>query len=180
MCGVLAILFIAVPAAEIYTLILVGNEIGALATLGIIVATGVLGAALARHQGLHAVREVQRSLLAGSRVGRAMVEAALVLAASVMLLTPGFFTDAFGFSLLLPPIRRVIANIVVARFATRITRMTVDGLADIPSGAPPWQARGFVSRERGQGSPERDRARSERDRGSDDDHEPPPPGVIDV
>ena len=166
MCGVLALLFIAVPALEIYALIEIGGQIGALPTLAIIVATGVLGAALARHQGLSALREVQRSLATGAHIGRSVVEALLVLCASVLLLTPGFFTDALGFAMLLPLLRRLVAGWLITRFAGRAQRVVIGGT---PVG---WTVnpRVDLGAERPFAGPGE----------APDEHDPPPPGVIDV
>lgn len=174
MCGPLALLFIAVPAIEIYALIEVGSHIGALATLAIIVATGVLGAALARQQGLSALREVQRSFATGSDVGRSVVEALLVLCASVMLLTPGFFTDVIGFALLLPPIRRVVATGLVKRFAGRAHNVVIGGM---PGGGEFGPGVGWTGPG---GRDERTDGRGYDDDDLDDDLDTPPPGVIDV
>ncbi len=155
MCGVLAFLFIGVPALEIYVLIKVGGILGALPTLGIIVATGVAGAALAKHQGLAAVKQVQLSLSSGDRIGRSLVEAALVLAAGLLMLTPGLITDAVGLSLLLPPVRAVVAARIVAWGASRVSSSTVV-MGDMrdPGFGGGWS--------------------------DDDEDDPPPPGVIDV
>lgn len=170
MCGVLAMLFIAVPALEIYLLIAVGTEIGALPTLGVIVATGICGAALARHQGLAAMRQLSRALAGGPSIGRAVVEAALVLVAGVLLLTPGFVTDGVGFALLLPPVRRVVAGWIVARYARRAARVVfVEG-----------RVPGFADLGR-QDRPVHDaRQRAGADSADDADDNPPPPGVIDI
>ena len=165
MCGLLALLFIAIPALEIYALIEIGGQIGALNTLAIIVATGLLGAALARHQGLAALREVQRALATGAHVGRSVVEALLVLVASVLLLTPGFFTDAFGFAMLVPPLRRLVAGWLATHFAGRAQTVVMGGS---PAG---WSV--HTRGEQAEGRPSAGRVEP-------DDHDPPPPGVIDV
>ncbi len=133
-CGVLALLFIGVPALEIYVLIKVGAVFGLLTTMGIIIATGMAGAALAKRQGTVAMRQIQQSLMEGERIGRSMVEAALVLVAGVMMLTPGFLTDAVGLSLLVPPIRSMVAGAVVRWGEGRVT--TQVGLGGFHVGGP--------------------------------------------
>lgn len=160
MCGVLALLFVAVPIVEIWVILKVGSLIGALPTVGIIVVTAVSGAALARHQGFAALRQLQEAMAAGRKVGRALVEAALVLVAGIMLLTPGFVTDGIGLALLLPPVR--------AWVAARLARWAEGRAMD--------QAHVFWSpgRPPGPGEPEEREEREERD------EDPPPPGVIDV
>jgi UPF0716 protein FxsA len=155
-CGVLAFLFIGVPALEIYVLIKVGGLLGALPTLGIIVATGVAGAALAKHQGLAAVKQGQGAISSGDRVGSSLVEAALVLAAGLLMLTPGFITDVVGLSLLVPPVRALIAARIVKWGAARVSASTVVmGDMGDPRFGPGWSE-------------------------DDEDDPPPPPGVIDV
>ncbi len=151
--GILALAFIAVPVLEIWLIIEVGGSIGALNTVGIIVLTAMVGAALAKHQGLAALRRIQRAIQNGEQVGRSLVEGALILVAGVMMLLPGFVTDAVGIGLLLPPIRAVVARIIVARARTGMQRG------------------GFVVVDvNGMTGP--------RDPGVDEDA--PPPGVIDV
>jgi UPF0716 protein FxsA len=153
-CGVLAALFIGVPALEIYVLIKIGGLLGALPTIGIIVATGVAGAALAKHQGLVAIRQVQTAISRGDRVGQTLVEAALVLVAAVLMLTPGFITDAVGIGLLLPPIRGLVAGRIARWGASRVASSAVvmGDFDRAPFGAE-WE---------------------------DEDEDEPPPGVIDV
>lgn len=118
--AILALLFIVVPIAEIYLIIEIGGQIGTLNTLAIMVVTAVTGAWLAKHQGLAAVRDLQRSALQGQAVGRSLVEAALVLVAAVTMLTPGFLTDFTGLALLVPPVRRVVAAYLTRRIARRM------------------------------------------------------------
>ena len=90
--------------------------------LPIIIITAVVGAALAKHQGLAALQRIQRAMQNGEDVGRSLVEGALILVAGVMMLLPGFMTDAVGIGLLLPPIRGILAGVVVARARTRMER----------------------------------------------------------
>lgn len=117
MCGVLALLFLVIPAVEIYLIIEVGSAIGPWATLGIIAVTAIVGAALARHQGLAALRAIQRALATGREIGLSLVQGALVLVAGVLLCTPGFATDAVGLLCLLPPVRRALAAALIRRWA---------------------------------------------------------------
>ena len=121
----LAILFIVVPALEIFVLIKVGGIIGALPTIGIIIATGLVGAALAKHQGFAAVRQVQQSIIDGREVGASLVGAALVLVAAVFMVTPGFVTDAVGILLLLPPVRALVAPALLRWGSARFTPVVI-------------------------------------------------------
>lgn len=104
----LILIFIVVPLIEILLLIEIGSRIGALNTIFIIVLTGILGASLMRHQGFTIIRNIQRDLSQGRMPTGELINGALVLVGGIVLLTPGFFTDAVGFVLLLPPTRALI------------------------------------------------------------------------
>ena len=104
----LILIFIVVPLIEILLLIEIGSRIGALNTIFIIVLTGILGASLMRHQGFTIIRNIQRDLSQGRMPTGELINGTLVLVGGIVLLTPGFFTDAVGFVLLLPPTRALI------------------------------------------------------------------------
>ena len=106
---VFLLLFLLVPLVEIYFLIVVGGWIGALPTVALVVLTAVIGAALARHQGLATLRRLQANMERGEAPALELVEGALLLIGALLLLTPGFFTDAVGFACLLPPTRHALA-----------------------------------------------------------------------
>ncbi|HIA08821.1 MAG TPA: FxsA family protein [Chromatiaceae bacterium] len=115
----LFLLFIGVPLVEMYLLIEVGSHIGGIFTIALVVFTAVLGAQLVRLQGFSAMQKLQLELAEGRMPAEAMLEGMALLVAGLLLLTPGFMTDAVGFLLLTPSIRRValskiIANVVVA------------------------------------------------------------------
>lgn len=114
-CGVLATLFLVVPAIEIYLIITVGSALGALPTLAIVAATAIIGATLARSQGFAVLQNLRESLRSGQGGVSALIEGALVLAAGVTLLAPGFVTDAVGLALLLPPVRAAVAERIASR-----------------------------------------------------------------
>ena len=105
----LAAAFLAIPLVEIALFIIVGGRIGALATILIVIATGITGATVVSYQGLAVVQTLQKDLAEGRLPVMAVVEGFLLLAAALLLITPGFATDAIGFSLALPPVRRWIA-----------------------------------------------------------------------
>jgi UPF0716 protein FxsA len=111
--------FVAVPIIEIALFIQVGGAIGLWPTLGIVVLTALVGTWLARTQGLQALARLQRALAAGADPVGPLADGAAVLVAGVLLLTPGFFTDALGLVLLVPALRsglfRLIARHVLAR-----------------------------------------------------------------
>ncbi len=98
-------LFILVPIIEIGLFIQVGGLIGLWPTLGLVVLSAFLGAALIRRQGLRAVDSLRREVDAGGDPSRKLVEGALVVLSGLLLLVPGFLTDTAGLLLLLPPVR---------------------------------------------------------------------------
>ncbi len=103
----LLLLFIVVPAVELGLLIEVGSRIGTFATLGLIVATGIAGAALARQQGLRALRQLRAEVAEGRLPADSLVDGVFILVAAALLVTPGILTDAFGLLCLVPAFRGV-------------------------------------------------------------------------
>ncbi|MEZ5541476.1 MAG: FxsA family protein [Pseudomonadota bacterium] len=103
------LLFLAVPLVEIWLLIKVGGVIGALPTVALVVLTAVIGAALARAQGLATLQRLQAALGRGETPAIELLEGVLLLVGALLLLTPGFFTDALGFACLVPAVRRGLA-----------------------------------------------------------------------
>lgn len=103
---ILLLIFLLVPLVEIYVLIEVGEVIGTITTVFLVVFTAVLGAQLIRFQGLTTFRRVQASVARGEVPAIEMFEGVILLVSGALLLTPGFVTDAFGFLCLIPPIRR--------------------------------------------------------------------------
>ena len=108
-------LFLLVPLFELWFLIKVGGMIGALPTVALVVLTAVIGATLARIQGLATLQRVQATMARGETPAIEMVEGVLLFIGAVLLLVPGFFTDAVGFACLLPWTRRALAWWVVRR-----------------------------------------------------------------
>lgn len=102
--------FLAVPLIEIGLFIQVGGAIGLWPTLAIVVITAILGTTLVRSQGLMAIQNLQKSFSELQDPTNALAHGALILISGALLLTPGFFTDALGFSFLIQPIRNWIIN----------------------------------------------------------------------
>ena len=109
----LFILFLLVPLIEIYFLIQVGEVIGAGWTIFAVVATAVIGVNLLRVQGTSTLLRAQANLQQGSLPAMEMMEGLALAVSGILLLTPGFFTDAFGFILLTPILRRVLIKNVL-------------------------------------------------------------------
>jgi len=97
--------FTLVPFIEIYLLIKIGAQIGAFNTILIVILTGLLGASLARLEGIKTMTKVRESLNRGDLPAEEMLDAMLIFVAGVVLLTPGFITDLTGLALLVPKAR---------------------------------------------------------------------------
>ena len=125
MVGVLALLFLVVPLAELYVIIQVGHAIGALDTIALLVIISVVGAWLAKREGLGVWRRFQRQIESGSVPGREIGDGVMILFAAALLMAPGFLTDIAGIFLLLPPVRAGVRTMVLRRAARRagIVRM---------------------------------------------------------
>ncbi len=104
----LILIFIVVPLIEILLLIEIGSRIGAFNTILVIVLTAIVGASMMRQQGFTIMRNIQRDLSQGRMPTGELINGALVLVGGIVLLTPGFFTDAVGFILLIPATRGFI------------------------------------------------------------------------
>ncbi len=115
MAKLLFILFLFIPLGEIYVLLEVGSIIGVLPTVAMIVLTAITGAGLIRIQGLFTLARVRQSLDQGQLPAIELLEAACLLVAGALLLTPGFITDGLGFTLLIPGLRRGMIAAVLKR-----------------------------------------------------------------
>ncbi|OLS39743.1 membrane protein FxsA [Alkalihalophilus pseudofirmus] len=116
MFRILLLLIIIVPALEIAVLILSGNTIGVWPTIALIILTGVLGAWLAKKEGLQAIRVAQLQASQGQLPSSVMLDGICILVGGVVLLTPGFITDAIGFFLLIPATRGIAKGFLLSIF----------------------------------------------------------------
>ena len=116
----LVILFIVVPVLELYVIIQVGQLIGVVPTLILLLAGALLGSWLLRHQGRGAWRRFNKALAERRFPGREVVDGVLIIIGGTLLLTPGFLTDIIGIFLLVPPTRaiarRVLKRLTIGRF----------------------------------------------------------------
>jgi len=119
MVFLLVLLFVIVPIAELYVIIQVGQEIGALPTIGILVLDSLVGSLLLRSQGRQAWRRFNEALSAGRVPAREVLDGALVIFGAAFLITPGFLTDVVGIALLLPPTRAAARRVLVGIFSRR-------------------------------------------------------------
>lgn len=106
----LVLLFVVTPLVELAILLYLGSLIGVLYTIVIVVVTGIVGAFLAKRQGLAVVSRIRSSTERGMLPGEDLLHGALILAGGLLLLTPGLLTDIVGFVLLIPRTRKATMN----------------------------------------------------------------------
>lgn len=106
---------ILLPLIEIAVFIWVGGLIGVLPTILLTVITAMAGTIMLRQQGLSLLTRMQSELDAGRAPGNEVMQGAMIVLASILLLIPGFVTDAIGLLLFIPPVRQALANFIVAR-----------------------------------------------------------------
>jgi UPF0716 protein FxsA len=114
-----------VPAIEIAILMLAGQTIGIFPTFALILLTGIVGAYLAKQQGLATIRDVQDRLQGGTMPGDALLDGVCILVGGTLLLTPGFVTDLVGFLLLIPTTRKYFKIWLMKFFKNRMDRGTI-------------------------------------------------------
>jgi UPF0716 protein FxsA len=135
MVGVLVVLFVLVPLAELYVIIQVGHAIGALDTIALLLLVSAVGAWLMKREGMSVWRRFQRQVEAGNVPGREIADGVMILSAGALLLAPGFLTDLAGILLLLPPVRAAVRAGVLRRAARRAGIVRFDpGPGGRPSG----------------------------------------------
>jgi UPF0716 protein FxsA len=132
----LAILFVIVPLLELVLLIQLGQVVGLWPTIGLVVLTGVAGAALARAQGLRVLWAFQESTAQGRLPTSAIQDGLAILVGGALLLTPGLLTDILGFALLLPPTRRWIQGRVRNAVARRLRDGRIEMAVVVPGAFP--------------------------------------------
>lgn len=126
MARLLFALFLIVPMIEIAIFIMLGQTIGLLPTLAGVVITAVMGSFLIRKQGLSLLFDIQRMTAQGQMPAQQIAEGVMLAVAGALLLTPGYFTDAVGFALLVPPVRIYV-------YAWLKQRVTIVGASSGPS-----------------------------------------------
>ncbi|MDD9725267.1 FxsA family protein [Roseovarius sp. SK2] len=135
----LFVAFLLVPLVEIALFIQVGGFIGLWPTLGIVVLTAIIGTWLVRTQGAMAIGQLRSSFQKLDDPTEPLAHGAMILIAGALLLTPGFFTDAVGFSLLAPPIRKSLFQFLRKRIKVRRFEMGPEGPRDMKRKPGPRQ-----------------------------------------
>ena len=124
------LLFICLPALEIYLMIKVGAQVGALNTVALIFLTAVIGLYFAKHQGLQTLKSGMINLYQNKMPVYEMMAGASIALAALFLIIPGFFTDLIGFLLLIPFTRKVLFNLALnkkAKESNESPSKTIDG-----------------------------------------------------
>ncbi len=104
------LMFIVIPFIEIMLILRVSDEIGGLYTILLVLGTAIIGINLLKRQGFSTLARFQQRLQRGEIPAQEILEGMMIAFAGALLLTPGFLTDTIGFSLLFPPIRRLLAQ----------------------------------------------------------------------
>lgn len=125
----LILLFTLLPLAELVLLLWIADHTSWLFTLALIIFTGMLGASLARHQGLQCWGEFQRRLAQGELPTDPLLDGLMILVAATLLVTPGVITDALGFTLLVPQVRRLVRGRLASRLQAKIVVNPLQGAA---------------------------------------------------
>jgi len=123
----LIVLFIVVPIAELYVIIQVGELIGVVPTLILLLADAIGGSLLLKHQGRGAWRRFNQALAARRFPGKEVADGVLIVIGGTLLLTPGFITDVFGVFFLLPPTRALTRRLLRRYTLGRFTVVGVGG-----------------------------------------------------
>jgi UPF0716 protein FxsA len=123
----LLLIFIVVPISELYVIIQVGQAIGALPTIAVLVADSILGSMLLRSQGRSAWRRFNAAVAEGRAPTREVLDGVLVIFGGAFLITPGFLTDIIGLLLLLPPSRAAFRRLLVRRMRSRFVVAVAGG-----------------------------------------------------
>jgi UPF0716 protein FxsA len=146
MFGLLLLAFLLVPLVELYVFVQVSDVVGFLPTVAWIIAVSFIGAWVVKREGMSALRRANERVAKGEVPTDELVNGVLILAGGALLLTPGFFTDALGLVLVLPPTRALLRGTVKHRFAASgpilVRRTVVGGFDPSRFGRPAAGARG--------------------------------------
>ncbi len=117
--AIIPFLLLVTPILEIAVFILIGGQIGVIMTLAMILLTAIIGSILLRVQGFSLLGRIQDKVQANELPGEELISGVMVLVAGVLLLTPGFVTDAIGFLLFFPPFRKILWNSIASKVIIR-------------------------------------------------------------
>ena len=129
---ILLLLFVVLPLTELYLLLQLAEWTSGGFTFLLVLATGVVGAALARHQGWGVITRIRREMNYGQLPTSSLVDAVMIFVAGALLVTPGILTDLFGFSLLFPPCRRLYRHALLQWSRRHLHWETFPEASDFP------------------------------------------------
>ena len=109
------LIFIGIPALEIYLLIKVGGQVGALNTVALIFLTAIIGLYFAKYQGLQTLKSGMVNLYQNKMPIYEIISGASIALAAFLLIVPGFFTDFVGFLILIPYTRKILFNLALRK-----------------------------------------------------------------
>jgi UPF0716 protein FxsA len=135
----LVVIFLLVPVVEIYVIIQVGQVIGPMPTVALLIVESLIGAWLLKREGRTAWVALQQAVASGRLPGRELADAGLVLVGGTLLLTPGFITDVVGFFFILPPTRPLARRLLAWLMARRAARVAARVQWFGPTSAGPRQ-----------------------------------------
>jgi len=130
MIGLLFLLFLVVPIAELYVIVQVAGGLGIPETILLLIGISVVGAWLAKVAGIGVLNRFQRTVRAGRVPSAEVVDGALVLFAGALMITPGFLSDCLAIALLLPPTRAAVRGVILRRIRAG------GGIVRIVAGSP--------------------------------------------
>ena len=124
------LIFICLPALEIYLLIKIGGQVGALNTVALIFLTAIIGLYFAKHQGLQTLKAGMINMYQNKMPIYEMMSGASIALAAFLLIVPGFFTDFIGFLLLIPFTRKILFKLTLRKKTKKNNKSqnkTIDG-----------------------------------------------------
>lgn len=136
--AVLFTVFVLMPLIEIYVIVQVGQQIGVLWTIGLLVLSGVVGTWLIRHEGARTWRALREALESGRMPATEIADGALILVGGTLMVAPGFITDILGILLIFPLTRPLFRGLLAAAVARRI----VSGAIDVRTTGPQERPQG--------------------------------------
>ena len=129
---ILLVIFIVIPLTELSIFITLGDYIGLWSTLILVFFTALIGSAILRHQGFEIIRRIRIHAYQGRLIADDMIEGLCLLVAGALLITPGFLTDSLGFALLVQPIRRRGASLIIEFFLKSLKTENLNSAQDKP------------------------------------------------
>lgn len=127
MFGIVLLLLVVVPVVELYVLFQVADGFGWLPSIAVLLMISLVGGALMKWQAAGAIGRIRTTLGQGKIPSKELADAGLMIFGGALLLTPGFFTDAFGLAMFIPPLRAGVRAMLLKRFGSKVQMAGVPG-----------------------------------------------------